>query len=258
MSAPRRVLVIGSGPILIGQAAEFDYAGVQACLALRGEGVETVLVNSNPATVMTDPDVGGTVVIGPLSLSYVTRVIEEHRPDALLPTLGGQTGLNLAVALDDAGILARYGVRVLGTPLDAVRAAEDRGGFRDLVTGIGEPVPESAVVDTLDAGLAFVRELGAPVVVRPAFTLGGGGGGFAANEEEARERIATGLRASPIGQVLVERSLVGWKEIEDAFAEVWEVESIEPSRFAVRTDLEGIRLGEGGPKAWFSVIRRGG
>ena len=214
MSPPRRVLVIGSGPILIGQAAEFDYAGVQACLALRGEGVETVLVNSNPATVMTDPDVGGTVLIGPLSAAYVTRVIEEHRPDALLPTLGGQIGLNLAVALDDAGVLARHGVRVLGTPLAAVRAAEDRGGFRDLVIGIGEPVPESAVVEDVAAGLAFVDELGAPVVVRPAFTLGGGGGGFAATAEEARDRIATGLRASPIGQVLVERSLVGWKEIE--------------------------------------------
>jgi len=214
VSRPRRVLVIGSGPILIGQAAEFDYAGVQACLALRGEGVETVLVNSNPATVMTDPDVGGTVLIGPLSAAYVTRVIEEHRPDALLPTLGGQIGLNLAVALDDAGVLARHGVRVLGTPLAAVRAAEDRGGFRDLVIGIGEPVPESAVVEDVAAGLAFVDELGAPVVVRPAFTLGGGGGGFAATAEEARDRIATGLRASPIGQVLVERSLVGWKEIE--------------------------------------------
>jgi len=214
VSPPRRVLVIGSGPILIGQAAEFDYAGVQACLALRGEGVETVLVNSNPATVMTDPDVGGTVLIGPLSAVYVTRVIEEHRPDALLPTLGGQIGLNLAVALDDAGVLARHGVRVLGTPLAAVRAAEDRGGFRDLVIGIGEPVPESAVVEDVAAGLAFVDELGAPVVVRPAFTLGGGGGGFAATAEEARDRIATGLRASPIGQVLVERSLVGWKEIE--------------------------------------------
>ena len=214
MSAPRRVLVIGSGPILIGQAAEFDYAGVQACLALRGEGVETVLVNSNPATVMTDPDVGGTVVIGPLSPSYVTRVIEEHRPDALLPTLGGQTGLNLAVALDDAGVLERCGVRVLGTPLAAVRAAEDRGGFRDLVIGIGEPVPESAVVESVDAGLEFMRALGAAVVVRPAFTLGGGGGGFAATLDEARQRIATGLAASPIGQVLVERSLLGWKEIE--------------------------------------------
>ncbi|MEP7081985.1 MAG: carbamoyl-phosphate synthase large subunit [Chloroflexota bacterium] len=211
---PRRVLVIGSGPILIGQAAEFDYAGVQACLALRGEGVETVLVNSNPATVMTDPDVGGTVLIGPLSLAYLTRVIEEHRPDALLPTLGGQTGLNLAVALDDAGVLDRHGVRVLGTPLGAVRAAEDRGGFRDLVTGIGEPVPESAVVESLDAGVAFMRELGAPVVVRPAYTLGGGGGGFATTLDEARDRIATGLRSSPIGQVLVERSLAGWKEIE--------------------------------------------
>ena len=211
---PRRVLVIGSGPILIGQAAEFDYAGVQACLALRGEGVETILVNSNPATVMTDPDVGGTVLIGPLNLSYLTRVIEEHRPDALLPTLGGQTGLNLAVALDDAGVLERFGVRVLGTPLAAVRAAEDRGGFRDLVTRIGEPVPESAVVDTLEDGMRFVEALAAPIVVRPAFTLGGGVGGFAHTTEEARMRIATGLAASPIGQVLVERSLLGWYEIE--------------------------------------------
>jgi carbamoyl-phosphate synthase large subunit len=211
---PRRVLVIGSGPIVIGQAAEFDYAGVQACLALRGEGVETILVNSNPATVMTDPDVGGTVVIGPLTVEHLTAVISEHRPDALLPTLGGQTGLNLAVALDDAGVLERFGVRVLGTPLAAVRAAEDRGRFRDLVTRIGEPVPESAVVGTLEDGLRFVAELGAPVVVRPAFTLGGGGGGFASSLEEARQRLATGLAASPIGQVLVERSLLGWYEIE--------------------------------------------
>ena len=214
MSAPSKVLVIGSGPILIGQAAEFDYAGVQACLALREAGVETILVNSNPATVMTDPDVGGTVILAPLTLERVTRVIEEHRPDALLPTLGGQTGLNLAIALDDAGVLDRCGVRVLGTPLDAVRAAEDRGGFRTLVTGIGEPVPESAVVESLDDGLDFVRMLGAPIVVRPAFTLGGGGGGFAATVDEARERISAGLRASPIGQVLVERSLLGWYEIE--------------------------------------------
>jgi carbamoyl-phosphate synthase large subunit len=214
MTAPRKVLVIGSGPILIGQAAEFDYAGVQACLALRGAGIETILVNSNPATVMTDPDVGGTVLIGPLSLSYLTGVIERHRPDALLPTLGGQTGLNLAVALDDAGVLDRCGVRVLGTPLDAVRAAEDRGGFRSLVTGIGEPVPESAVVESVEHGLAFMRQLDGPVVVRPAFTLGGGGGGFAATLEEAAERIRSGLEASPIGQVLVERNLLGWYEIE--------------------------------------------
>jgi carbamoyl-phosphate synthase large subunit len=214
MTAPRKVLVIGSGPILIGQAAEFDYAGVQACLALRGEGVETILVNSNPATVMTDPDVGGTVIIRPLTLEHVTRVIEEHQPDALLPTLGGQTGLNLAVALDDAGVLAKHGVRVLGTPLAAVRAAEDRGGFRDLVLGIGEPVPESAVVETLEDGLRFVEMLAAPIVVRPAFTLGGGGGGFARTLDEARARIAAGLAASPIHQVLVERSLLGWYEIE--------------------------------------------
>jgi len=214
MTNPRRVLVIGSGPIVIGQAAEFDYAGVQACLALRGEGVETVLVNSNPATVMTDPDVGGTVVIGPLTVKHLTAVIAKHRPDALLPTLGGQTALNLAVALDDAGVLEHYGVRVLGTPLAAVRAAEDRGGFRELVLRIGEPVPESAVVETVEDGLRFVEELGAPVVVRPAFTLGGGGGGFAATLEAARERIRAGLRMSPIGQVLAERSLLGWAEIE--------------------------------------------
>jgi len=206
--------VIGSGPILIGQAAEFDYAGVQACLALREAGIETVLVNSNPATVMTDPDVGGTVIIGPLTREFVTRVIEEHRPDALLPTLGGQTGLNLAVELDDGGVLERHGVRVLGTPLAAVRAAEDRGGFRSLVLGIGEPVPESAVVETLEDGLRFVESLNASVVVRPAFTLGGGGGGFATTPAEAAVRISAGLAASPIGQVLVERSLLGWYEIE--------------------------------------------
>ena len=152
-----KVLVIGSGPIVIGQAAEFDYAGVQACLALREEGVGHVLVNSNPATVMTDPDVGGTVLSARSSVATWKRVIEEHRPDALLPTLGGQTGLNLAVALDDAGVLDRYGVRVLGTPLAAVRAAEDRGGFRTLVTGIGEPVPETAVVESVDDGLRFVE-----------------------------------------------------------------------------------------------------
>jgi len=214
MSPPRRVLVIGSGPIVIGQAAEFDYAGVQACLALRAEGVETVLVNSNPATVMTDPDVAGTVIIGPLTVDNLTRIIASHRPDSLLPTLGGQTGLNLAVALDDAGVLDRHGVRVLGTPLAAVRAAEDRGGFRDLITGIGEPVPESAVIESLDEGVAFAQALGQPVVVRPAFTLGGGGGGFAFTLAEARQRIARGLQVSPIGQVLVERSLLGWKEIE--------------------------------------------
>ncbi len=214
MTAPQRVLVIGSGPIVIGQAAEFDYAGVQACLALRAEGVETVLVNSNPATVMTDPDVAGTVIIGPLSVQNLTRVIVEHRPDSLLPTLGGQTGRNLAVALDDAGVLDRYGVRVLGTPLAAVRAAEDRGGFRDLVTGIGEPVPDSAVIESLEEGVAFAASLGQPVVVRPAFTLGGGGGGSAFTLSGARERMSHGLRVSPIGQVLVERSLLGWKEIE--------------------------------------------
>jgi len=168
---PRRVLIIGSGPIVIGQAAEFDYAGVQACLALRDEGMETVLVNSNPATVMTDPDVGGTVVIGPLTVAHLERVIAEHRPDALLPTLGGQTGLNLAVGLDDAGVLDRYAVQVLGTPLAAVRAAEDRGGFRALVRSIGEPVPESRVVESVADWQSQGYDISIPVMPEYGFSM---------------------------------------------------------------------------------------
>ncbi len=211
---PRKVLVIGSGPILIGQAAEFDYAGVQACLALREAGVETILVNSNPATVMTDPDVGGTVIIGPLTLEHVTRVIEEHRPDALLPTLGGQTGLNLAVALDDAGVLDRNDVRVLGTPLTAVRAAEDRGGFRDLVMGIGEPVPESAVVESVDDGCASWRCSTRRSWCDPPSPSVGAAEASRTRRRRRGDGSRRGLAASPIGQVLVERSLLGWYEVE--------------------------------------------
>jgi len=209
-----KVLIIGSGPITIGQAAEFDYAGSQACRALREEGIETVLVNSNPATIMTDPGVADITYIEPLTLEVLERIIAKERPEGLLPTLGGQTGLNLAVALAEAGVLERYGVRLLGTPLSAIQQAEDREAFKQLLVGIGEPVPESLTVRTVDEAVVFADRVGFPLVVRPAYTLGGTGGGFASSRDELVERCARGIAASPIGQVLVERSLVGWKEIE--------------------------------------------
>jgi len=209
-----KVLIIGSGPITIGQAAEFDYAGSQACRALREEGVETVLVNSNPATIMTDPGVADVTYIEPLTVEVLERIIARERPDGVLPTLGGQTGLNLAVALAEAGVLERYGVRLLGTPLSAIQQAEDREAFKQLLVGIGEPVPESLTVHRVEDAVAFAERVGFPLVVRPAYTLGGTGGGFATGRDELIERAARGIAASPIGQVLVERSLVGWKEIE--------------------------------------------
>jgi carbamoyl-phosphate synthase large subunit len=209
-----KVLIIGSGPITIGQAAEFDYAGSQACRALREEGIETVLVNSNPATIMTDPGVADITYIEPLTVEVLERIIAKERPGGLLPTLGGQTGLNLAVALAEAGILERYGVRLLGTPLSAIQQAEDREAFKQLLLGMGEPVPESLTVHDVDEAVAFAERVGFPLVVRPAYTLGGTGGGFAMSRDELISRCARGIAASPIGQVLVERSLVGWKEIE--------------------------------------------
>ncbi len=208
------VLVLGSGPIVIGQAAEFDYAGTQACRALREEGIRTILVNSNPATIMTDEGVADAVYIEPLTPEVVRRVIQRERPDGLLPTLGGQTGLNLAVAVAERGILDQYGVRLLGTPLDAIKQAEDRALFRDLLIALGEPVVESAIVTTLDQALAFSNDVPLPLVVRPAYTLGGTGGGVATTPLELESIVSSGLNASPIHQVLVERSLVGWKEIE--------------------------------------------
>ena len=212
-----RVLIIGSGPILIGQAAEFDYAGTQACRALREEGIETILVNSNPATIMTDPGVADVTYLEPLTVEVLERIIAKERPDGLLPTLGGQTGLNLAVALADAGVLDRYDVKLLGTPLEAIRKAEDRGAFKQLLLEIGEPVPESVSAHTVDEAIAFAEQIGFPVVIRPAYTLGGTGGGFANDVTELRDRAQRGISASPIGQILVERSLSGWKELE------WEV-----------------------------------
>ena len=212
-----KVLLIGSGPILIGQAAEFDYAGTQACRALREEGIETILVNSNPATIMTDPGVADVTYLEPLTVEVLERIIERERPDGLLPTLGGQTGLNLAVALADAGILEKYDVKLLGTPLHAIRTAEDREAFKQLLIEIGEPVPESVTAHTVDEAIRFADRIGYPVVVRPAYTLGGTGGGFANDATELLDRAQRGISASPIGQILVERSLVGWKELE------WEV-----------------------------------
>ncbi|MDP9264896.1 MAG: carbamoyl-phosphate synthase large subunit [Chloroflexota bacterium] len=231
-----KVLIIGSGPILIGQAAEFDYAGTQACRALREEGIETVLVNSNPATIMTDPGVADTTYIEPLTVEVIERIIARERPGGLLATLGGQTGLNLAVALAEAGVLERYGVRVLGTPLAAIRQAEDREAFKQLLIDIGEPVPDSTIARSVDEALAFAAATGYPLVVRPAYTLGGTGGGFAEGESELRERVSRGIAASPIGQVLVERSLLGWKEIEyevmrdaaDTCITVCNMENIDP------------------------------
>jgi carbamoyl-phosphate synthase large subunit len=211
---PRSVLVIGSGPVIIGQAAEFDYAGTQACKALREEGIRVVLVNSNPATIMTDDQSADAVYIEPLTVPVLERIIAAERPEGLLATLGGQTGLNLAIALEDAGVLEKYGVRPLGTSLEAVRTAEDREKFKELLQRIGEPVPESRTVGSLADARRFLAEIGLPLVVRPAFTLGGTGGGLCATEEQFVEVVSNGLAVSPIGQVLVERSLAGWREIE--------------------------------------------
>jgi carbamoyl-phosphate synthase large subunit len=211
---PRKVLILGSGPIVIGQAAEFDYAGTQACKAMREEGVQSVLVNSNPATIMTDVDVADAVYIEPLTVPVVERIIARERPDGLLPTLGGQTGLNLAKDLAEAGVLEKYNVRLLGTPLEAIKRAEDRELFRQLMLDLKEPIPPSAIVTTLEEAHALAREIGFPLIIRPAYTLGGTGGGVSKSWDDLDERVISGLQASPVHQILLERSLVGWKEVE--------------------------------------------
>jgi len=211
---PSKVLIIGSGPIIIGQAAEFDYAGTQACKAMREEGVTSVLVNSNPATIMTDEGIADIVYIEPLTVEMLARIIERERPDGLLPTLGGQTGLNLAVDLADAGVLDKYNVKSLGTPIQTIRMAEDRELFKQMLIDIGEPVPESATVNTLKDARKVAREIGLPLVIRPAYTLGGTGGGFATTWKELDKAATLGLATSPIHQVLLEESVAGWKEIE--------------------------------------------
>ncbi|WP_027414523.1 carbamoyl-phosphate synthase large subunit [Aneurinibacillus terranovensis] len=210
----KKILVIGSGPIVIGQAAEFDYAGTQACEALKEEGFEVILVNSNPATIMTDTNMADRVYIEPLTLDFVTRIIRKEKPDGLLATLGGQTGLNLAMELDEAGVLKEENVILLGTDLEAIKKAEDRELFRTLMQKINEPVPPSDIVHTVEQALAFAGRIGYPIIVRPAYTLGGTGGGIADTEEELREIVSSGLKYSPISQCLVEKSIAGFKEIE--------------------------------------------
>ena len=211
---PRKVLVIGSGPIVIGQAAEFDYAGTQACKALREEGVKTILVNSNPATIMTDQGIADIVYIEPLTVGVIDTILARERPDGILPTLGGQTALNLAVDIADAGLLDKYEASLLGTPLDTIRNAEDRELFHVLLSNIDEPQPPSATVSSMEEAWDVVQRFGFPLVVRPAYTLGGTGGGFGRNEEEFETITRRGLAASPIHQVLLERSVAGWKELE--------------------------------------------
>ncbi len=210
----KKVLVLGSGPIVIGQAAEFDYAGTQACRALKEEGVEVVLVNSNPATIMTDKDIADHVYIEPLNVDSVTQIIQMERPDSVLPTLGGQTGLNLAMALHENGTLEKYGVRLLGTSPQSIHKAEDRQGFKDCMESIGQPCVTSDVVESVDDAVAFAEKISYPVIVRPAYTLGGTGGGIAYDEPSLREIADRGIHLSRVGQVLIERCIAGWKEIE--------------------------------------------
>ncbi|MBO1510485.1 carbamoyl-phosphate synthase large subunit [Metabacillus bambusae] len=210
----KKILVIGSGPIVIGQAAEFDYAGTQACIALKEEGYEVVLVNSNPATIMTDTEIADKVYIEPLTVEFLSNIIRKERPDALVPTLGGQTGLNLAVELAESGVLTECDVEILGTKLSAIKQAEDRDLFRSLMNELNEPVPESDIIHNLEEAFAFVKQIGYPVIVRPAYTLGGTGGGICENEEELIETVTSGLKNSPVTQCLLEKSIAGFKEIE--------------------------------------------
>ncbi|MVO99338.1 carbamoyl-phosphate synthase large subunit [Paenibacillus lutrae] len=210
----KKILVIGSGPIVIGQAAEFDYAGTQACQALKEEGMEVVLINSNPATIMTDTNMADKVYIEPITLEFVTQIIRQERPDGLLPTLGGQTGLNMAVELARAGVLEQENVKLLGTQLTAIEKAEDRDLFRDLMRELEQPVPDSVIVTTVPEAVDFANEIGYPIIVRPAYTLGGTGGGICNSEEELVETVASGIRYSPISQCLVEKSIAGMKEVE--------------------------------------------
>ena len=209
-----KIMVIGSGPIIIGQAAEFDYAGTQACLALKEEGYQVVLCNSNPATIMTDTKVADRVYMEPLTLEYIAKIIRHERPDAILPGIGGQTGLNLAMQLEKKGILAECRVELLGTKSGSIERAEDRKMFKELCEELGEPVLPSETATSLEEGLAVVEQIGYPVVLRPAFTLGGTGGGFADNEEEFIPLMKNALDLSPVSEVRIEKSIRGDKEIE--------------------------------------------
>ncbi|HMD49460.1 MAG TPA: carbamoyl-phosphate synthase large subunit, partial [Bryobacteraceae bacterium] len=209
-----RILIVGSGPIIIGQACEFDYSGAQACKALKADGYEVVLINSNPATIMTDPDLADRTYIEPLSVAYAEEVIRRERPDALLSTVGGQTGLNLSVDLADAGVLDKFGVELIGANIESIKKAEDRLLFKDAMRKIGLETPQSQLVNNVDDGLGFAQRIGYPVILRPSFTMGGSGGGIAYNREELAEILERGLDLSPVHEVLIEESVLGWKEFE--------------------------------------------
>ena len=232
----KRVLVIGSGPIVIGQASEFDYSGTQACKALKSEGLEVVLINSNPATIMTDPEVSDRTYVEPLTPDMVAAIIEQEKPDAILPTVGGQTALNLAVALAENGTLARYGVELIGAQIDAIKVAEDRLLFRDAMREIGVEVPASGLARSAEDAVELVQRTGFPAIIRPSFTLGGVGGGIAYNIEEFRELVARGLNLSPVHEILIEESVIGWKEFElevmrdvaDNFVVICSIENVDP------------------------------
>ncbi|MGB7105831.1 MAG: carbamoyl-phosphate synthase large subunit, partial [Candidatus Acidiferrales bacterium] len=232
----KKIMIIGSGPIVIGQACEFDYSGTQACKALRDEGYEVVLVNSNPATIMTDPEIAERTYIEPLTKEYLELIIARERPDALLPTVGGQTGLNTAVELAEAGILEKYGVKLIGASMRSIRVAEDRLQFKDACQRVGLEVPASAVVKDIPTAVKLADELGYPVVIRPSFTLGGTGGSIAYNREEFSEAISRALDASPVHEALIEESVLGWKEFElevmrdcrDNFVVICSIENFDP------------------------------
>src|SRR5947199_1620690 len=232
----KRVLISGSGPIVIGQACEFDYSGTQACKALRAEGLEVILVNSNPATIMTDPELADRTYVEPLTPEVVAHIIERERPDALLPTVGGQTGLNLAVDLEKAGVLDTYDVKLIGASIQAIKVAEDRQLFKDAMREIGLDVPQSGLARSLPEAVELAKSLGFPIVIRPSFTLGGVGGGIAYNIEEFRELAERGLELSPVHEVLIEESVIGWKEFElevmrdvaDNFVVICSIENVDP------------------------------
>src|SRR3954466_13607686 len=232
----KRVLVIGSGPIVIGQACEFDYSGTQACKALRAEGLEVVLVNSNPATIMTDPEMADATYVEPLTPEVAEAIIAREKPDAVLPTVGGQTALNLAVALHERGALEKYNVKLIGASIDAIKVAEDRLLFRNAMREIGVEVPRSGVARTLEEALVLVDDTGFPAIIRPSFTMGGVGGGIAYNIEEFREVAGRGLDLRPVHEILIEESVIGWKEYElevmrdvaDNFVVICSIENIDP------------------------------
>ncbi|MCH7620098.1 MAG: carbamoyl phosphate synthase large subunit, partial [Candidatus Marinimicrobia bacterium] len=214
LQKPESVLIIGSGPIVIGQGAEFDYSGTQACKVLRREGIRVILVNSNPATIMTDPELADATYIEPITVPVLEEVIKKEKPDAILPTMGGQTGLNIAVELAESGFLAEQGVELIGAKLEAIKKAEDRDLFKKAAAAVGLKVPAGDIATSWKEAEKLISKIGFPLIIRPAFTLGGSGGNTAYNIEEYREQVEMGLSASPISEVMIEQSIIGWKEYE--------------------------------------------